>query len=240
LQSFRTVTVLVLGNGTLLKRVPLPKDIEFKNIVRDRDNSLFVFGTDADRTKVIHIQKEVITEQAVYKTSGKTTHRDISYILPDDYGLIMEGFEVPSTPKINEVAVVFQDRIDRSCSCQPKPVKGAQAGGLLYHTTLEKESLFFIGKKQISLTIYPKFQMNSYDIMQVDPDGTAWIDNTITVDDYPFTYVWKVNKQGEILGIYRMASDTETRGTPWPMQRSLIVSNDGKVYGLISKKNSLN
>lgn len=224
-------------NGTLLKRVHLPKDIQFKNIVRDRDNSLFVFGNNKEHTMVIHIQNEVITEQAVYKTTDKTMSRYISYILPDDYGLIMMGSGVPSVPKINEVAVPFQDRVDRSCiSCQPKPVRGAQIGGLLYRTTFEKKSLFFIGKKEIPLKLYPKFRMNSYEIIQVDQDGTAWIDNLIDVNGSSLTYVWKVNKQGEVLGIHRFASDTESRGTQWPMQRELIVSNDGKVYGLISNK----
>ena len=224
-------------NGTLLKRVPLPKDIQFQNIVRDRDNSLFVFGADKDRTKVIHIQNEIITEQAVYKSTNKTIRRYLSYILPDDYGLIMVGSDVPAVPKVDEVAVPFQNRIDRSCiTCPTKPVKGAQVDGLLYHTTFDKDSLFFIGKKEIPLKFYPKFSMNSYEIIQVDQDGTAWIDNLITVNGSSLTYVWKVNKQGEILGVYRFASDTDSRGTQWPMQRELIVSNDGKVYGLISNK----
>jgi hypothetical protein len=224
-------------NGTLLKRVHLPKNIQFKNIVRDRDNSLFVFGNNTDQTMVVHIQNEVITEQAVYKTKDKTINRYISYILPDDDGLIMMGSDVPSVPKINEVAVPFQDRIDRSCiSCQPKPVEGAQVGGLLYQTTFEKNSLFFIGKKEIPLKLYPKFSMNSYEIIQVDQDGTAWIDNLITINGSSLTYVWKVNKPGNVLGIYRFTSDTESRGTQWPMQRELIVSNDGKVYGLTSNK----
>lgn len=52
----------------------------------------------------------------------------------------------------------------------------------------------------------------------------------------PLNYVWKVNKLGEILGIYRFASDNESSSTKWPMQHQLIVSNDGKVYGLISNK----
>jgi hypothetical protein len=224
-------------NGTLLKRVQLPNDIQFKNIARDRDNSLFVFGNNADQTRVIHIQNEIITEQAVYKTTNKALSRYISYILPDDYGLIMMGSDVPSEPKINEVAVPFQDRIDTSCiSCQPQPVKGAQVGGLLYRTTFEKKSLFFIGKKEIPLKLYSKFSMNSYEIIQVDQDGTAWIDNLISINGSSITYVWKVNKKGEVLGVYRFASDTESRGTKWPMQREIIVSNDGKVYGLISNK----
>ncbi|RUR06573.1 hypothetical protein [Legionella sp. km772] len=225
-------------NGALLKRISLPRDIQFQNIVRDRDNSLFVFGTDKDRTKIIHIQNEVITEQAVYQLTDKKISRYISYILPDDYGLIMVGSEVPARPKVDEVAVEFQNRIDRTCiTCLYKPVKGPQVGGLLYHTTSAKDSLFFIGKKEIPLKLYPKVSMNSYEIIQVDQDGTAWVDNLITVNGSTLTYVWKVNKQGEILGVYRFASETESRGTPWPMQRELIVSNDGKVYGLISNKN---
>lgn len=221
------------SNGTFLKRVSLPKDIQFHNIVRDRDNSLYVFGTDSEHTKVVHIQNEVITEQTVYKTKKHY----INYIIPDDYGLIMMGSEVPLSLKIDDVPVAIQDRIDRNCiSCEPKPVDGVQVGGLLYRVTPGKNSSFFIGNKEIPLKLYANFGVNSYEIIQVDQDGTAWIDNSIMLNGPPLTYVWKVNKLGEILGVYRFASDTELSATQWPMQRQLIVSNDGKVYGLISNK----
>ena len=80
------------SHGALLKKVSLPHGIQFQNIVRDRDNSLYVFGTDSEHTRVVHIQNEVITEQAVYKTA----RHFINYIIPDDYGLIMMGSEAPA------------------------------------------------------------------------------------------------------------------------------------------------
>lgn len=237
LDSYGSKVSFFDSNGTLLKSVPLPKGIQFQNIVRDKDNSLFVLGTGTDQTKLIHIQNEVITEESVYKTPDKRTNRYIDYILPDDYGLIMIGSEVPSTPKIDDVEIAVHDRIDRNCvSCQPKPVKGAQVRGVLYRITSGKNSSFFIGKKEIPLKLYPKLGMNSYEIIQVDQDGTAWINNTIMVNGTPLTYVWKVEKDGKILGIYRFASDTEFTGMEWLMKRQIIVSNDGKVYGLTSNK----
>jgi hypothetical protein len=220
-------------NGTLLKKVALPRNIQFQNIVRDKDNSLFVFATDTNHTWVVHIQNEVITERTVYKTKRRYIH----YVIPDDYGLIMMGSEVLSRPKDDDLPIAIQERIDRNCiSCKPKSVKGIQVGGILYRITPGKNSAFFIGKKEIPLKLYPKFGMNAYEIIQVDQDGTAWIDNSIISNGPPITYVWKVNKAGEILGIYRFASDEEVSTTQWLMQRELIVSNDGKVYGLISNK----
>ncbi len=198
------------SHGALLKKVSLPHDIQFQNIVRDRDNSLYVFGTDSEHTRVVHIQNEVITEQAVYKTA----RHFINYIIPDDYGLIMMGSEAPSSLKIGDLPVAIQDRIDRDCiSCEPKSVEGVQVGGLLYHISPGKNSSFFIGKKEIPLKLYKNFGMNSYEIIQVDQDGTAWIDNSIMLNGPPLTYVWKVNKLGKILSIYRFASDTESSST---------------------------
>lgn len=55
------------SNGILLKRVSLPKDIQFQNIVCDRDKSLYVFGTYSEHTLVVHIQNEVITEKLFIK-----------------------------------------------------------------------------------------------------------------------------------------------------------------------------
>lgn len=221
------------SDGTLLKRVSLPQGIQYQNIVRDRDNSLYVFGTDSEHTRVVHIQNEVITEQTVYKTK----RHYIDYIIPDDSGLIMMESEPPSSLKIGELPVAIQDRIDRNCiACEPKSVEGVQVGGLLYHISSGKNPSFFIGKKEIPLKLYKKFELNSYEITQVDPDGTAWINNFIMINNFPLTYIWKVNKLGEILNIYRFASDTESSSTQWPMQRQFIVSNEGKVYGLISDK----
>ena len=156
------------SHGTLLNRVSLPQDIQFQNIVRDRDNSLYVLGTDSEHTRVVHIQNEVITEQTVYKKiSYKTTSHYIDYVIPDDYGLIMIGSEVPSRPKVDDVSVAIQDRIDRDCiSCEPKSVKGVQVGGLLYHISPGNLS-FFIGKKEIPLKLYKKFESNLYQIIQV-------------------------------------------------------------------------
>jgi len=71
--------------------------------------------------------------------------------------------------------------------------------------------------------------MNAYDILQVDEDGTAWVENLIMFDDDSIIYIWKVNKLGEILGIYRFSGDKESSSTKWPMQHQVIVSNDGKV-----------
>lgn len=221
------------SDGTFLKSVSLPQGIQYQNIVRDRDNSLYIFGTDSEHTRVVHIQNEVITEQTVYKTK----RHYIDYIIPDDYGLIMMGSEPPSSLKIGELPVAIQDRIDRNCiACEPKSVEGVQVGGLLYHISSGKNPSFFIGKKEIPLKLYKKFELNSYEITQVDPDGTAWINNFIMINNFPLTYIWKVNKLGEILNIYRFASDTESSSTQWPMQRQFIVSNEGKVYGLISDK----
>lgn len=228
-------------NGTLLKRVSLPEDIQFQNIVRDRDNSVYVFGTDSARTKVVHIQDESIVEQTVYKT----TRHYIDYIIPDDYGLVMKGTEIPpirsndnsSDEGLNEVSIPFLDRIDRNClSCEPKPAKGLHIGGLLYRITTGKNPSFFIGKKEIPLKLNLKFGMNSYEIIQVDQNGTSWIENLVMFDNDSITYVWKVNKFGEVLGIYRFASDKEISSTEWLMKHQVIVSNDGKVYGLISNK----
>ena len=56
------------------------------------------------------------------------------------------------------------------------------------------------------------------------------------LNNIPLSYLWKVNKLGEILSIYRFASDTKPSTTEWPMQREFIVSNDGRVYRLISDK----
>ena len=54
------------------------------------------------------------------------------------------------------------------------------------------------------------------------------------LNNIPLSYLWKVNKLGEILSIYRFASDTKPSTTEWPMQREFIVSNDGRVcYCLI-------
>lgn len=222
------------SHGTLLNRVSLPQGIQFENIVRDRDNSLYVFGTDREHTRVVHIQNEVITEQTDYKTTIK---HFIDYIIPDDYGLIMKGAESALHLTLADLPVYFQDRIDRNCiSCGQKPVDGIQVGGLLYHISPGKNSSFFIGKKEIPLKLYKKYETNSYEIIQVDPDGTAWIDNFIMLNNLPLYYLWKVNKLGEILSVYRFASDTEPSSTEWPMKREFIVSNDGRVYRLISDK----
>lgn len=56
------------------------------------------------------------------------------------------------------------------------------------------------------------------------------------LNNLPIHYLWKVNKLGEILSIHRFASDTEPSSTEWQMKREFIVSNDDRVYRLISDK----
>lgn len=67
------------AQGTLRKRVTLPQGIYFQNIVRDRDNSVYVMGTNGEQTHVVHIQNDVLTEQAVYQKGRLFIHA----VIPD-------------------------------------------------------------------------------------------------------------------------------------------------------------
>ena len=129
------------------------------------------------------------------------------------------------------------DRINRNCiSCEPKSTDGVRINGLLYRINHVNQSLS-IGKKEVPLIFYHQHKSNYSEIIQADKNGTAWVENSINLDGHKWvTYVWKVNKLGEIGAIYRFASDMELSSTLWPMKHDIIVSNEGKVYAMTSNK----
>ncbi len=250
LDSFGAGVSFFDNQGKFLNRIRLPKKVRFEHIVRDRDNSLFVLGMDSEQTMIIHIKNGAITEQSIQKI----TKNAINNLIPDDYGLFMErnethfdqqkfdearrqGCEGCLDNALNEMEIYVRDSVNRYCiSCEPKPTDGASVNGLIYRINNANQTLS-IGKKEVPLILYAQYKTNYLEIIQVDKNGTAWVENAINLDGHKwFTYVWKVNKLGEIVAMYRFPSDMESNTTLWPMKHDIIVSNDGKVYAMTSNK----
>lgn len=111
-----------------------------------------------------------------------------------------------------------------------------------FYTVVNKENnqSLLIGNQKVPLLFYPHANKNYSEIIQVDKDGTAWIKNSISFSGYErITYVWKINKLGKIVALYRLTSNTKDYGTIWPVEHNIIVSNDGMVYWMTSNRQQL-
>ncbi|RUR06572.1 hypothetical protein [Legionella sp. km772] len=254
LDSWGSRLVYFDKQGNFLNSLALPKHTYFERIVRDRDNSLFVLGAEEDinskHMMVLHIQNGMIREKARLQI----TENFINEIIPDDDGLFMnrkeeyidrqklaEACDDCQEKVLEEMIVHIKDKINRNClSCEPKPTNGIRVNGLLYRLEQKTNQPLIIGNKKMPLLFYPQAKDNYSKIIQVDEDGTVWVENIIRLDAYlGLTYVWKINQSGKIAALYRFAADTEERGTIWPMKNNIIVSNNGVVYGITANKEQL-
>lgn len=257
LDSWGSGLVFYDNQGNFLKRISLPGMAHYQHIVRGRDKSLFVLGRTKDgpgssNTIILRVQNEMITEKATHKISKDY----IDNIVVDDNGLYIDSIKrdydddklmALYRQNCEECMQKFLDdilikvSINPNCiSCKPKPTHGINVNGLLYRINFVINPSLAIGNKKIYLKFYQECKHCSLEIIQVDQDSTAWIENSINNYDHVWlSYMWKVNKEGKVLAIYRFASDTEERGTLWPTLHEIMVSNDGAVYAITSDKKQI-
>lgn len=229
------------NQGKFLKRISLPKNTLFNRIIRDRDNSLFVFGSTwgrnsegsmSEQTRIVHIQNDIIVE----KSTIKIKEGNILNIVSDDIGFFLIRAE--------EDVYGENIEINRKCiSCEPKSASGITVNGILYRgkdVETGKNPSIYIDGKEVPLILKQEHIKSYVDIMQVDMDGTVWVRNPLELDDdHWVTYVWKVNHFGEISAVYRFAQDPKTPYFWDTNSHDILIGNKDNLYVMVPTKKDL-
>jgi hypothetical protein len=250
LDSLQSSIVFLKQNGVFLKRIQLSQGY-YERLVRLRDKTFLAFAQlDVHETKMVHLNREGIIEERIIHAplSNFATH-----LLVDDLGLFMEIHgELPDLKHLNLASNqslilkkskdLFQQkqllRIMQEClTCSPVSAQGALVNGAIYNIKFAKaygrEPSLFIGERQIALDLlHPHGHTR---LEQIDIDGTAWVNESIFINDYPESYLWKINSSGEILAVYHEPHiDADDF-----VNHSLAISDTGRVYWMGANKKGL-
>ena len=243
LDSNRNSIVLLNKKGEFLKRIALPHGY-YQRLVRLRDDTLLAFADiDPHQSKMVHTNLDGILEEQQIDASLANFS---SYLLVDDRGLFMEIHgELDKNQLISQqqkdkslILGLSQtllkqrrgQRIKQHClSCKPVPAQGALIHGLRYRIDFAKpfgnEPTLFIGQHPIKLDNL--HQHGHTGLEQVDADGTAWVYESIFLnDEVPDTYLWKIDPSGKRLAVFHAPRTDNEDYVGHPV----AISNEGRVY----------
>ena len=209
-----------LTNQENIQKIKLPNGF-YQRLIKDRTNTLYAFANNGLYTSIVKINEQGIEKKEIEGSLDNI----IAHALVDDYGLFFEKINLINPHLIDQIHKAKKisptllneikkesnlqgQLIKRDCfSCNPVNTREPKINGLTYQIKYqndkgEKPSLF-IGDKKVELN--HKYRNAGTRIEQIDHDGTAWIEQSIFMNQQTVdTYIIKILPSGEIESIYRL------------------------------------
>lgn len=236
-------------NGDFVKRIELPQGY-YQRLIRDRNGALFAFSNNELTTLIVKISNKELEQKEI----NINLDHLIAHALIDDFGLFFEASVLFNFSDLNKnqqcsscilkeaksrALKLKKQRIDRACfSCDPQEFNGPIINDALYQITYqstkgEKPSLV-IGDKEIKLNHQDKNAGTH--IEQVDGDGTAWINESVFLDQYTVvTYILKIAPSGELQAIFRLPKIPVNDY----VAHSIAISDQGEVWVMSGQSKGL-